>query len=242
MKHQSHFAFSNANDNLSGFSDDHLIQAIISKVAPDGECQKITKSLLSQFGDIRSLLSAPCSEIMRRTKASKPVAEELKRTHELLRAIAHAKITRRPLLDDFESVLDFCQILLAGERREQFHTLLLDKSFHLIAHECLQIGTVDHVAVYPRELMARVLHSAACKIILIHNHPSGNALPSKADREMTRLLQEVGKFFGISIVDHIIVGAMGSFSFREQGLIAQPAKTANFRDDVSSAFSENHQS
>ena len=179
---------------------------------------------------------------MRKTNAPRRVAEELNRTHELLQALAHAEIAERPLLDDYDAVLEYCQIILAGEQREQFHALMLGKSFHLIAHECMQIGTVDHVSVYPRELMARALQHAACTLILIHNHPSGNVRPSTADREMTELLQEVGSFFGISVADHIIVSDTGSFSFREHGLISPRHNMPKDRDDASNAISPNLQS
>ena len=233
---------SRRNQSMS-YSDFQLIQAIISNVVCDQECQRISRNLLYQFEDVRTLLRTPASEIMRKANTSQKVADELSRMHELLQAIQRTAIANRPLFDDYQIVLDYCRTTLASEKREQFHALFLDKSFHLITHECLQIGTVDHVFVYPRELMTRALLNAASAIILVHNHPSGNAIPGNADCKMTAQLQEVSSFFGILIVDHIIVGATGNFSFREHGMISQQKKASDFREDGSIAIPEqtNHE-
>lgn len=213
-----------------GQSEYFLMNSIISKVLPESESRETAAALLLQFGDIRSVLRASSSEIMRKTRTSSKVAEELSRTHALIKALARADIRERPLLDDCQAVLKYCRAFLAGRRREQFHSLYLDRSFHLLAHECLQIGTVDHVAVYPRELMALALQHSASSIILVHNHPSGNATPSKADRSMTETLQRISSFFGIAILDHIIIGAAGDFSFREHNMLGNDPHPRFFDD------------
>lgn len=114
-------------------------------------------------------------------------------------------------------------MLLANEQREQFHALYLNKDFRLVLHKCLQIGTVDHVTVYPREIMHYALLCHACSVILVHNHPSGNVLPSKDDISITAELAMIGKYLGITISDHIIVAGGQNFSFRQKGIM--PSET-----------------
>ncbi len=208
------------SEKSSGNCNDYkLIKSIVRKAVPEPECARISRNLLKQFGDVASILHASSSEIMTKGEAPRKIAEEFSLTSELIKAVTRNKVLDQPLLDNYHSVLDYCRVMLAGERREQFHALFLDKSYYLIAHECLQVGTVDHVSVYPREILANALNHSACAIILLHNHPSGNIEPSAGDLKMTRMLMTAGSYFGIAISDHIIVSRTGSFSFRERGLI-----------------------
>jgi DNA repair protein RadC len=117
----------------------------------------------------------------------------------------------------------YCRIRLLGSSREQLHAIYLDRALRPVAGKCLQTGTVDHVTVYPREILAMALRHGATAIVLAHNHPSGNPQPSRADIAMTKLVEEAALPFGIAIVDHIIVGNQGNFSFRQYGLLQTTA-------------------
>lgn len=108
---------------------------------------------------------------------------------------------------------------MAAERREVFHVLLLDKSRHMIGDVCLQQGTIDHVAVYPREVFRHAFEHGASQLILLHNHPSGNCKPSRQDIKMTQTLAKLGHSLGVLIADHIIISRNGEFSFRKDGLM-----------------------
>ena len=108
---------------------------------------------------------------------------------------------------------------MAFSEREAFRVLFLDKRNQLIADEVQQTGTVDHTPVYPREVVKRALELSATAIILVHNHPSGDPSPSRADIEMTQAIVEVAKPLGIAVHDHIIVGRDGHASLRGMKLI-----------------------
>src|SRR4026209_795837 len=108
---------------------------------------------------------------------------------------------------------------MAFEEREQFRILFLDKRNALIADEVQQTGTVDHTPVYPREVVKRALELSATAIILVHNHPSGDPTPSRADITMTQAIIDVAKPLGISVHDHIIVGKDGHASLKALKLI-----------------------
>ena len=121
---------------------------------------------------------------------------------------------QRPILASWTAVLDYCRAAMGFEAREQFRILFLDKKNRLIADEVQQRGTVDHTPVYVREVVKRALEHSASAIILVHNHPSGDPTPSRADIDMTRQIVDAAKPLGVTIHDHIIVGRQGHASFK----------------------------
>ena len=116
-------------------------------------------------------------------------------------------------------MIDYCRAAMAFEEREQFRILFLDKRNGLIADEIQQTGTVDHTPVYPREVVRRALELSATAVILVHNHPSGDPTPSRADIEMTRTIIATARPLGIGVHDHIVVGKNGHASMRGLKLI-----------------------
>ena len=108
---------------------------------------------------------------------------------------------------------------LQHEGREQFRVLFLDRKNQLIADETMGHGTVDHAPVYPREIARRALELQASSLILVHNHPSGDPTPSRADIDMTREIIDALTAFDINVHDHLIASRGGVLSFRAQGLI-----------------------
>lgn len=125
----------------------------------------------------------------------------------------------REVLGSWNQVIEYCTTAMAYETREQFRILFLDKKNKMIADEVQQTGTVDHTPVYPREVVKRALELSATAIILVHNHPSGDPTPSRADIDMTRQLVNAAKALNITVHDHVIVGKHGHASFRGLGLI-----------------------
>lgn len=200
-------------------NDFELLCSIFSRVLQPNECAAAARTLLERFGALNKVLGADDSEW--RSVASLPnlAISELKRTRLLMRSILKTEIENRPLLDDLNAVRRFARAILSGKSREEFHALFLDTTYHLLRHECMQVGTVNHVAVYPRELMARALTLNARHLILVHNHPDGTSTPSCADIEMTHQLMKAGQMLQISILDHIIIGKNADFSFLQHGLL-----------------------
>jgi DNA repair protein RadC len=126
---------------------------------------------------------------------------------------------QRTVLSSWSAVLDYCRTAMAFADKEQFRVLFLDKRNQLIADETQQTGTVDHTPVYPREIVKRALELSASSIILVHNHPSGDPTPSRADIDMTRNIAAAAKPLGIAVHDHVIVGRSGHASFKSLGLL-----------------------
>jgi len=132
------------------------------------------------------------------------------------RQILLRHLNQNPVLSSWQAVLDYCAISIRGEV-EHFHVLYLDRKNRLISDECLAIGTVDHVPVYPREVLKRSLALGAMALILVHNHPAGDPEPSAADLAMTRDIEKGCKVLGIILHDHIITGAGREVSLRQRG-------------------------
>jgi DNA repair protein RadC len=134
------------------------------------------------------------------------------------RQILLRHLNQNPVLSSWQAVLDYCAITIRGEV-ERFHVLYLDRKNRLISDECLAIGTVDHVPVYPREVLRRSLALNATALIIVHNHPAGDPEPSAADLAMTKEIQKACKVLGVTLHDHIIVGIGREVSLRARGEI-----------------------
>ena len=132
------------------------------------------------------------------------------------RQILLRHLNQNPVLSSWQSVLDYCALSVRGEV-ERLHALYLDRKNRLICDEQLAVGTVDHVPVYPREVLKRALLMNASALILVHNHPSGDPEPSDADLKMTKEIQKGCKTLGLTLHDHIIVGAGREISLRARG-------------------------
>lgn len=197
-----------------------LLQQIIARRRPPRESAVLSRELLGRFGRLGNILRASEIEFSGIAGFGADVANELRSTHDLLRALARREVKERPMLGDRQAALRYCRLLISGEARENFFVLFLDRSLRLIAEERLQVGTVDHVAVYPREVLRIALAVGACAIVLAHNHPSGNARPSAGDVEMTRRIAGAAAIFGIAVLDHIIVGDTEDYSFARNCAVA----------------------
>ena len=134
------------------------------------------------------------------------------------RQILLRHLNQNPVLSSWQAVLDYCALTIRGEV-ERFHVLYLDRKNRLISDECLAIGTIDHVPVYPREVLRRSLALNASALIIVHNHPAGDPEPSTADLAMTKEIQKACAALGVTLHDHIITGADRETSLRARGEI-----------------------
>jgi DNA repair protein RadC len=194
--------------------DYELLELILFQVIRRADTKPLAKALLTRFGSFSEVLAAPQARLLEVSGVGEAVAHHLKVTHAAARRFARDPVRKRPLLDSWTAVIDYCRAAMAYEPIEQFRILFLDKKNMLIADEVQQSGTVDHTPVYPREVAKRALELSATAIILVHNHPSGDPTPSRADIEMTRQVVDTATPLGIAIHDHIIIGKDGHVSLK----------------------------
>jgi DNA repair protein RadC len=175
------------------------------------------ETLLQRFGCWPRVMGATLAELALAT--GEPVARDLKLVRDLLLRGLQFEVRKRSVLGSWGAIATYLRALLAGQARESFRVLFLDKANGLIADELMGDGTVDHAPVYPREIMRRALELNASACCLVHNHPTGNAAPSSADIDMTRMVVDAGRALGILVHDHFLVGGDEVVSFKTQGLM-----------------------
>ena len=200
-------------------ADYELLELILFRSIPRRDVKPLAKELIREFGSLAELLAAPLSRLTAMGSLPHNVALDLKLVHAAAVAIASGQVKERTVLSSWRQVLDYCRAAMAFEEKEQFRILFLDKRNQLIRDEVQQVGTVDHPPVYPREVVKRALELSATAIILVHNHPSGDPSPSRADIEMTRTIIDISAPLGIAVHDHIIIGRDGHSSLKGMQLI-----------------------
>jgi DNA repair protein RadC len=200
-------------------TDYELLEMALFRSIPRADTKAPAKALLTAFGSIAQVLGAPPERLKEVPGIGEVVAQDLKLIAALAQRMLRSDLRGRQVLSSWSQVLEYCHAAMAFEEREQFRILFLDKKNCLIRDECQGVGTVDHTPVYPREVIRRALELSASAIILVHNHPSGDPTPSRADIEMTKLLVSTAEPLGIAIHDHIIIGKNGHTSMKGMQLI-----------------------
>ncbi len=195
-------------------ADYELLELLLFRLIPRADTKPVAKALLARFGSLAEVLGAS-EALLQEVKGIGPaVALDLKVVAAAAQRMLRSELKGRETLASWTQVLDYCRAAMAFEDREQFRILFLDKKNALIADEVQQTGTVDHTPVYPREVVKRALELSATAIVLVHNHPSGDPTPSRADIDMTREIVEAGKRLGIAVHDHLIIGTKGYASMK----------------------------
>jgi DNA repair protein RadC len=199
--------------------DYELLELILFRAAPRRDTKPLAKALIARFGTFAEALNAP-EELLREVPGiGEAAVTELKLVRAAALRLMRGEVLERPVLSSWAQVLDYCRASMGFASKEQFRILFLDKRNQIIADEVQQTGTVDHTPVYVREVVKRALELSATAIVLVHNHPSGDPTPSRADIEMTRQIVAAAKPLGVLVHDHIIVGKQGHASLRGLGLI-----------------------
>ena len=201
------------------FPDYEILELVLFLAQTRRDVKPLAKSLLKRFGSFAGTVGADPSELAEVKGMGESAIIVLKTLHVAAQRLARDRVMGRPVLSNWQSLLDYCRIGMAHNRTEQFRVLYLNNKNILIADEVQQTGTVDHTPVYPREVVKRALELGASALIMVHNHPSGDPTPSKADIEMTRQVREAGEKLGITLHDHVVVGRGGTQSFKTLDLL-----------------------
>ncbi len=199
-------------------ADYELLELILFQAIPRRDVKPLAKSLIERFGSFAAVLGASRS-VLEDAGLSETTVDALKATQEAGIRLTRENAQSRRVFGSGQAVIDYCRAALAHSDTEEFHVLFLDRKNGLIAPEKQARGTVDHTPVYPREVVKRALELSASAIILVHNHPSGDPTPSKADIEMTREVARAAAALGIAVHDHLIIGRGGHASLKALGLM-----------------------
>lgn len=201
-------------------ADHELLEMVLYLALPRRDTKALARALLGRFGSFAGTIAAPLEDLRRIDGLGDAAAAALKTVQAAALRLARAEVVDRPVLTNWDRLMEYLNAVMARERVEQFRVLFLDNRNRLLADEAQGRGTVNHTPVYPREVVKRALELHATAIILVHNHPSGDPTPSRADIDTTREIAEAGRAMSVALHDHVIVGNGRWLSLRQEGLLA----------------------
>lgn len=199
--------------------DYELLELLLFQAIPRRDTKPLAKALLKRFDTFANAISASPTELSEVPGVGDAVISTLKTIQAAALRMTRDEIMNKPVISNWQRLMDYCRMSMGRNKVESFRILFLNHRNELIADEQQQHGTVDHTPVYPREVVKRALELHATAIIMVHNHPSGDPAPSKADIAMTKEVRDAGEKLGISLHDHVIVSKSGSTSFKDLGVI-----------------------
>lgn len=205
--------------NGDGMADYELLELILFASKPRGDVKPLAKKLLTEFGGFSKVMTASVDALMKVPGMGESAVSAIMVTHTAMQRLLREEITGKPIIQSWNALLDYAKASMAHKKIEEFRILFLNRRNELIRDEVQQRGTVDHTPVYTREVVKRALELGASSIILMHNHPSGDAAPSKADIDITKQVADASKSVGIKVHDHLIISENGHYSFRANGII-----------------------
>jgi len=199
--------------------DYELLEFLLTAANARGDTKPLAKSLLKRFGSIAGVLGASRDALSAVPGMGDAAAAQLLAVRAAAVRMARGELAARPVIGSWDKLVDYCNTAAGFAETEEFRLLFLDRKNALIADERQQRGTVDHVPVYPREVVKRALELGASAIIMVHNHPSGDPTPSAGDIEMTRAVAKAVSAVGVALHDHVVIGRGRHASFKSLGLL-----------------------
>jgi DNA repair protein RadC len=199
--------------------DHELIEYLLALAIPRRDTKPLAKALLKEFGGVAGLLTADAARLANFPGMGETSAAAIKIVQAAALRLTQTAIKEQPVLANWQALLDYLRADMAHQPTERVRVLHMNSRNMLIRDELMGEGTIDEAAVYVREVIRRAIDLGSSAIILVHNHPSGDPAPSRADIDITRQVAEAGKRLNITLHDHIIIGREGHSSLRAMGLI-----------------------
>lgn len=206
---------------LDGFADYEVVELLLTLAIPRSDVKQRAKALIARFGNLQGILDAPIEELraVRGIGSVTPVALQIIKSAATLYLQQSGE--GRDSLADPDRLADFWRLRIGSLRNEVFEVAYLDSAYRLLRNgiEMLEQGTIDRAAVYPRRVIEAALRRGAAALVLAHNHTNGNVTPSEHDKVLTRAIVLGAETVHLKVVDHLIVSAQETFSFRKAGLL-----------------------
>lgn len=205
------------NDEALG--DHEVIEMLLMQAVPRRDMKPLARTLLDRFGSLAGVLTTDARTLAAHPGMGEATAAALKIVVLAARRLARQKVREAPVIGSWQTLIDYLTIDMAHLTRERVRVLYLNARNMLILDEHVGDGSIDEAAIHPREVIRRALDLGATALILVHNHPSGNAEPSRADIDITNRIAEAGRLLGVTVHDHVVIGREGHVSLRAKGLI-----------------------
>ena len=206
--------------------DYEFLEFLLTMSIPRRDVKPLAKQLIKKFGSFAGVVNASDHELL----AISGIKET---TLALLKAIKEGAIRMQwqnlnasdtPLINNWDLMVDYCRMKMSHKQVEEFMVIYLNSKLYLIGEEIQQRGTLNQVAVHPREVIKSAMDKGAAAIILVHNHPSGIVKPSHADIEITKNIVQAGNVVDINVLDHLIISKDNVYSFVQNGIIKPQVK------------------
>jgi DNA repair protein RadC len=194
-----------------------VLEALLYLADPKAKCRQIAEKALQVFGSVGAVLSARVPDLTAKLGIGHQIAYALKAIHTGMRSVLQEPIRERIHIGSFAELIDYVGLSLKHETVEVLRMLYLDRKNGLISDEEANRGTVDHVPIYPREIVKRALELGASAVIMVHNHPSGDPTPSEADVSFSQQVERALSVMNVTLHDSLIVGRNASASLRSLG-------------------------
>ncbi|MCV9879029.1 RadC family protein [Brenneria izbisi] len=200
-------------------TDAELLAIFLRTGLPGIHVMQLAENLLAEFGSLHQLLSADQETFCMAKGIGLAKYAQLKAVAELSRRLFSSRLAKEDAMLSPEVTGQYLQLLLARREREVFLVMFLDNQHRVIRHQEMFAGTINSVEVHPREIVREALKANAAALILAHNHPSGKAEPSQADRAITEQIIKACLLLDIRVLDHLVIGLGEYVSFAERGWI-----------------------
>lgn len=200
-------------------ADYELLEFLLFAAIRQGDTKPLAKSLIAHFGSFSAVLNADPGALAQIKGLGEASAASLHAVSLAARRMARGMVEDKPVLGSWQALLDYLAIDMAHLNYERVRVLYLNTQNRLILDHHVGDGSIDEAAIHPREVIRKAFDIGATALILVHNHPSGNPEPSRADIAITNRIAEAGRLLGVTVHDHVIVGRSGHVSLRAKGLI-----------------------
>lgn len=200
-------------------ADYELLEFLLFAAIRQGDTKPLAKALIARFGSFSAVLAADPQALRQVKGMGEASAAALHACSLAARRMARGAVQDRPVLGSWQALLDYLAIDMAHLAHERVRVLYLNAQNRLILDHLLGEGSIDEAAIHPREVIRKAFDVGATALILVHNHPSGNPEPSRADIAITSRIAEAGRLLGVTVHDHVIIGREGHVSLRAKGLI-----------------------
>jgi DNA repair protein RadC len=206
---------------FDALADYEVVELLLTLCIPRRDVKPMAKALLKQFGSLRGVLDASVADLQSIPGMGEVAPVALRIIRETATLYLRQTVEGREMLDNNDKLADFWRARLGALRHEVFEVAYLDHHYRLIEDgiERLEEGTPAETVVYPRKVMEAALRKQASHIVVAHNHPTGDVTPSDHDKRLTLALQLAGQPLGIKVIDHLIIAAEKTYSFRKSKLI-----------------------
>lgn len=202
-------------------ADYELLELVLTIAIPRRDVKPLAKELINKFGSFAAVINASREDLLTISGVKDGTITVLKviNAAALRTSWQNLQSLDGPIINNFDTLIDYCRSAMCYNDIEELRLIYLDAKLHVLGQEILQRGTINSVAIHPREVIKCAMNNKAASIIMVHNHPSGDVQPSKSDISMTQKINEACNFIGIRLIDHLILSRNEYYSFSHHMLL-----------------------